>query len=341
MTISRILSVLWLCASCSLIPLQANRVDIVLHYRQTYELEDVRKLDPTGQLLGPRLLAAALGKRNYCSLSPALRTEYQSGLLATEKDRWMVDGLATAVVSPSPWWTDGFAFEAHGRYLIRSEEKEKIVATSDFYIERQSMTDIKDLFAGSPEHRNDGNDIRWIDLLINQTIIREIDLKKAPEDRRFVHESQAVLRIYLLLLKSEGVFMIAPMKHEIGIVSPREKDKVYSVGCVEFRDISDEPKIFDVRGRNSVWRTTDYPELLRRGGIHEHLESFRPHWYGQSCADDERRPQYQAGARRSAQEWRLDPEGKVFKRLFDEVDDSTCNGLPVSATHAWTGDWCL
>jgi hypothetical protein len=126
-------------------------------------------------------------------------------------------------------------------------------------------------------------------------------------------------------LSPDGVFMIAPVGHEIGIVAPHERGKVYSLGCVRFRGVENEPRIFDVRGRDSILRTKDYPELLRRAGVQEHSESFSPQWYGHSCASEEREPLYRAGSRRSAEEWTPDPEGKIFERMFDGVEDSTCD----------------
>lgn len=322
-----VLFVVFLNNSCSLIPLQASRTDVVLHYRQIYELDDLKKRsDSDRQHFGPRLLVAAVGRDNYCSLPEPVRAEYQSGLLANGENRWVVDGLTTAVASPSPWSTNGFLFEAHGRYLIRNAKK--VIATADFYVEKQSTSNVEDLILDKPEYANHGENLRWIDLLIQQTIIRDVDLQNSPNDRRFVYDSKAVLRIYIARLDHDGVFMIAPVKHEIGIMSPREPGRVYSVGCVEFPDIANEPRIFDVRGRDSIWRTKDYPELLRRAGIHEHSESFRPQWYGHACASEAGEPLYQAGSRRSAEEWTPDPEGKLFERLFDAVDDSTCKSRP-------------
>jgi hypothetical protein len=306
--------------------LQAGRIDIVLHFRQTYELYDLQNRDPDGQHFGPRLLVAAFGQDNYCSLRSlpeAVRNEYQSGLLGRGRNRWIVDGLATAVISPSPWWTDGFAFEAQGRYLIRNSKK--ILATADFYIQNQSITDVRDLFLDDHKNIDNGSNLHWIDLLIRQTIVRDVDLQDSPIDKRFAYESDAVFRIYFISLNHDGVFMIAPVRHEIGIMSPRVPGRVYSVGCVQFADLASQPKIFDVRNRDSMFRTRDYPELLRRAGIHEHVESFSPQWYGHSCASDEQQPLYHAGSKRSAEEWTPDPEGKIFERLFDEVDDSICN----------------
>lgn len=320
-------------SNCSLIPLQAGRIDVVLNFRQTYELGHLQIKDPSGLQFGPRLLMAALGRQNYCSLPESVRTEYQSGLMTGGNDRWIVDGLATAIVSPSPWSTDGFVFEAHGRYLIR--DFTKVIATSDFYIGRQSVTDVRNLFRNDPRHEGKEGNLHWIDLLIHQIIIREVDLRPNTVDKRFVHESSAVLRIYLMPLNSDGVFMIAPVKHEIGIISSRDQGKVYSVGCVRFLDLANRPIVFDVRKRDSMFRTKDYPKLLRRADIHEHSESFSPQWYGQSCASDEQRPAYRAGSEQSAREWTPDPEGKILERLFDAVDDSTCNTPPSTACWQW------
>lgn len=323
--------------SCSLIPLQAGRVDLVLHYHQTYDLENLRSRDPDGHHLGPHLLIAALGRKNYCSLPDPLRTEYLGGLFARGKNQWIADGLATAIVSPSPWWTDGFLFEVHGRYITR--DFSKVIATADFYIAKQSITDVKTLLSDLPRYADKKRGLRWIDLLIRQIIIREVDLRPSPEDRRFVHESEAVLRIYLMPLSPDGVFMIAPVRHEIGIMSPYESGKVYSVGCIQFTELENEPQIFDVRSRDSIWRTKDYPELLRRAGIHEHSESFSPRWFGQSCAGDEREPMYRAGSMQSAEEWTADPEGRILERLFGGVDDPTCETPPRPDIHSLARAW--
>src|SRR5262249_12886465 len=150
---------------------------------------------PDGQRFVPRLLVAAFGSKNYCGLAEAVRTKYQGGPLTKGENRWTIDGLATAIISPSPWWTDGFVFEAHGRYLVQNTKK--VIATSDFYIKNQSIVDVKDLFLNRSKN-GDGDNLRWIDLQISQIIIRDVDLQYNPMDRRFIYVSDAVLRIYLI-----------------------------------------------------------------------------------------------------------------------------------------------
>src|SRR5262245_34119474 len=76
-------------ASCSLIPIQTGRVDAVFNYTQTYELGSIRQVDPQGQCLGPRLLTAVLGERNYCCNHDAAE-EYLSSLFL-DRGQWTVN----------------------------------------------------------------------------------------------------------------------------------------------------------------------------------------------------------------------------------------------------------
>src|SRR5262245_8327001 len=296
---------------CAVVPLQAGRVDAVFHYRQTYELAGLAQHDRGEQYFGQRLLMAVLGRKNYCATSRDHRDRYLHSLFT---NHWRVRGSATAVLSPSPWWSDGIIFEEQGHYVITDDEF-KALARSEFYVEKQSVDDVKMLLGDRQEHAGDDRDLRWIDLLIRQIVVREAEVGEA--DRRFVYESALVLRLYIIPLDASGVFAIAPVRHEIGIVSQREPDDVYSVGCVSFDEPMDGRKIFDVRKRDSIFRVKDYPGLLRNAGMQPQTTLFRPRWHGQACARDQAAP-YRASFQRSAREWGDDPDGAVFKRLFEE-----------------------
>lgn len=324
-----------LCSGCSLIPIQAGRMDTVFNYTQTYELGGIRQADPTGQRLGPRLLTAVLGERNFCAISGKERARYLTSLFR-DHSPWVVGGLANAVIAPSPWSTDGFVMEANGRYLIRDDRT--LIATSEFYVAKQSVHDFKELFGDRrTEPASDDRDLRWIDLLVRQIVVPEID----PGSKRFVHESELVIRLYVMPLDRAGLFTIAPVKHEIGIMSPREPNSVYSVGCVEFDDPQDGRKVFDVRRRDSMLRVDDYAEMLQRAGIHQQNNAFHPSWYGQSCAASERRGPYRMSAERSAEEWSVDRNGEYFRRLFEDPMDAclTATLSTLKRLLTWSFRW--
>jgi hypothetical protein len=305
---------------CPVIPLQVGRVDAVFHYRQTYALDNLARLDPRGQQLGPRLLTAVLGQYNYCAIESVNREHYLSSLFAND---WHVRGSATAIISPSPWSTDGIIFEAQGRNVIGGDNR-RALATSDYYVTRQSIDDVKELLGDRRKQADSDRDLRWVDLLLRQVVVREVEIGEA--DQRFVDESELVIRLYIVPLDAEGVFAIAPVQHELGIMSAREPGNVYSVGCVSFDEPMDGRKIFDVRKRDSMFRVKDYPELLRRAGLQPQTSLFRPRWHGQSCAANEKQPQYRRSAQRSAHEWGDDRNGEVFRQLFPEPSCSSRGG---------------
>jgi hypothetical protein len=306
-----LLSLIVLSASvgCPIVPIQAGRMDAVFSYKQTYDLGSLRERDPTGTHFGPRLLTAILGLDNYCCVRKEAQDSYFRDLF--ERGEWRMNGSATGIISPSPWSTDGFIFEAHGRYLIQDDRR--VIATADFYVEKQSVSDAKELFAKQAGDDDGHRALRWLDLLVNQIVIRAAELHG---ERQFVSESQIVLRLYILPLDDRGVFAIAPVRHEIGILSSSSPGDVYSMGCLEFNEPADGRKIFDVRKRDSMFRVKDYAELLRRAGIQQQSNTFRARWYGQACAASELRPRYKAAAQRSASEWQSDSDGEIFKRLF-------------------------
>lgn len=316
-------------ATCRVIPIQAGRVDMLFSYALRYELGGLRERDSSERLRGGRLLAASLGESNYCSLCGTSLEAYAHKLFEGG-DRWQALGTATAVISPSPWKADGFIFEGHGRYLIQSEYEG--IATADFVIEKQSVSDVRTLLGGRGAEPGGEYALRWIDLLVRQRVFREAALHDTAP--RFVHPSWIVLRMYLVPLDPDGVLAIAPVKHEVGLVSPLDSSKVYSVGCLELDEPRDGRKIIDVRKRDSVFRVKDYPELLRKAGIQELSNTFSPRWYGRPCAADEQRPPYRAGAERSARDWIRDPEGKIFEGMFPAPN---CANRPAQETWCATG----
>lgn len=190
------------------------------------------------------------------------------------------------------------------------------MAISEFHIENQSVHDVKALLAEPRGRAGEDLELRWVDLLIRQDVLREVELGEV--DRRFLYESALVIRLYLLPLHAGGVFAIAPVRHEVGIMPPGSSEDVYSVGCIDLDEPRDGRKIFDVRRRDSALRTKDYPELLRRAGIQQESRSFKPRWHGQSCAASEFRSPYRDSAARSARDWKPDPHGEDFRRLFEE-----------------------
>jgi len=291
-------------ASCRLVPIQVTRVDAVLNYRQVYNMPQLKRLDPDGHReFGARLLGALLGERNFCNIQQGDRLLAVKGIFE-QGDEWAVEGMATAVILPSPWSSDEFFIEVNGRYVVHAEsDSERLVATADFYVENQSVHGFKDLLG-----RRSKGGLTWIDLKLREIVVREI----ATDRPRYVYHSGLVMRLYIKPLDRDGVFIIAPVQHEVGIVSSEDPNSVYSVGCLSFKGPMDGRKLFDVRGRGAWPLRDDYRAILDKAGIRQAVDPFLPHWYGASCGESEPL----SGAETPAGKWTSDSDGDTFERLF-------------------------
>lgn len=294
-------------AGATCVPIQSTRVDTVLHYRQVYNLGALKGAPRSCTArYADRFLQALVGRRNYCML-------YQGGLtrdaavksLFRPDSQWDIQGLATAVVLPSPWNSDRFYVEAQGRYNVYSHgNQDLLIATADFHVDRQSVQSFASLLRPRTK-----DDLNWIDLRVSQVVLREVN----PTGSRYVYEGALVLRLYVKILDREGVFAIADRPQEIGILS-EDGTSAYSMGCVTFTGPMDGRKIFDIRQRGSWMLKNDYRAVLEKNGLQESHTAFAPHWFGPRCQEVYLREPWREGS-----EWDVDSNAVAFEKLFPEA----------------------